>query len=255
MTEATSRLRVDGVSMRFGAVDALRSVDIDVRPGRVLAVLGRNASGKSTLLRVMAGVLEPTAGTVSLEGRSLATWPRATRVRRLGYLAQQPQVVGGFTVAETVAFGGHASGGVAESTIASALGDVGLASLAGRSFRDLSVGQRQRAALARVLVQVASDGVMVLDEPFAAQDPGEVDRLIGVVRVRAAEGRAVVAAVHDASVAHAIADDVLLLDEGRRVFAGPAADGLASDRLAGLFGVAFADGPAGPTPRFGLGLA
>jgi ABC-type hemin transport system ATPase subunit len=109
--------------------------------------------------------------------------------------------------------------------------------------------------MARVLVQVAGDGVMVLDEPFAAQDPGEVERLIRLVRSRAAEGRAVVAAVHDASIAHAIADDVLLLDGGRRVFAGDAAVGLQPARLGSLFGIDFVNGPVGPTPRFGGTLA
>ncbi len=244
------RLSATGLGVRFGRVEALHGIDVEVRPGRVLAVLGRNASGKSTLLRTLAGVQVPSLGVVTLDGRPLDAWPRAMRAQRLGYLAQQPELVGGFTVAESVAFGGHAAGGVGPSGVRNALETVGLAGLAARPFRDLSVGQRQRAAFARVLVQVASDGVLVLDEPFAAQDPGEVDRLIRVVRARAATGRAVVAAVHDATVAHAIADDVVLLDGGRLVFAGPAADGLAPDRLGTLFGIPFTTGPSGPSPRF-----
>ncbi len=254
MTKAAVRLSADGLTVRFGAVEAIAELAVAAPAGRVLAVLGRNASGKSTLLRCLAGVLTPTAGTVALDGRPLKDWPRAGRASRLGYLAQQPQLAGGFTVAESVAFGGHAVGGVAASAVGEALATVGLEPLADRPFGDLSVGQRQRAAMARVLVQVGADGVMILDEPFAAQDPGEVDRLIRVVRARAAEGAAVIAAVHDATVAHAIADDVLLLDGGRVCFAGAAGDGLSPDRLGRLFGLDFVAGPSGPTPRFGLGI-
>lgn len=255
MTDDHPRLLARGLGVRFGRVEALADVGVGIGAGRVLVVLGRNASGKSTLLRVLAGVLNPTGGQVFLDGRSLRDWSPSQRARRLGYLAQQPRLVGGFTVAESVAFGGHAAGGVDAMTVADALDDVGLAALARRPFRDLSVGQRQRAALARVLVQVGDDGVMVLDEPFAAQDPGEVERLIRIVRARAAGGRAVVAAVHDAAIAHAIADDVLLLDGGRRVFLGPAAEGLTPERLGELFGITFTAGPAGPTPCFGGGSA
>lgn len=250
-----TRLAARHLTVRFGSVVALDRVELAASAGRVLTVLGRNASGKSTLLRTLAGALSPSDGCVELDGRPLADRSRRERARRLGYLAQQPELVGGFSLAESVAFGGHAIGGVELGTIESAIARVGLAGLGARPFRELSVGQRQRGALARAVVQVGPDGVLVLDEPFAAQDPGEVHRLVGLIRGLAAEGRTIVAAVHDAATAWSIADDVLLLDAGRVRFAGRAEDGLAPARLAELFGVPFVAGPSGPMPDHGAGAS
>lgn len=243
-----SRLQARGLVVRFGALTAVDGVDLEVDAGRVVTILGRNASGKSTLLRAIAGVQPTDAGEVLVDGRPFGTRSRRERAASMGYLAQQPELIGGFSLAESVAFGGHAVGGAARSTVEEAIARVGLGGLAHRPFRQLSVGQRQRAAFARSIVQVGTEGILVLDEPFAAQDPGEIRRLVELVRSLAAEGRTIVAAVHDAATAWSIADEVVLLEAGRVRFAGPAGEGLAASRLESTFGVPFVAGAGGPMP-------
>lgn len=238
------RLESRGLTVRFGAVTAFQEVDLSIEAGRVLAVLGRNASGKTSLLRALAGVLPPTAGRVLLDDRDLDRWPRGVRARRVGYLAQHPELVGGFSLADAVAFGaGGTHAGVAEALEAVGLGEHGT-----RPFSTLSAGQRQRGAFARLLVQVADDGVVVLDEPCSAQDPGETCRIIGLIRGMAERGISVVVAVHDPAAAWAFADDVHLLDAGRTRYRGPVSEGLSTARLSTLYGAPFVSGPEGPVP-------
>lgn len=181
----------------------LRGVDLDLPAGQTVALMGRNGAGKSTLLRHFSGLLKPTRGSVSAQGR-------------VALLMQNP---GDYLLHDTVA----------EEASETALAAAGLAALAGRDVRDLSGGERQRLALAVVL-----DGepptVITLDEPTRGMDGAAKSRLATWLRRQAAAGCGVIVATHDTEFAARFADRVVLLAEGAVIADGPAREVLASGR-------------------------
>lgn len=241
-------------SVRFGAIEALRAVSLAVHPGERIAIVGRNAAGKSTLLRVLGGLLPATRGVVRLDGRPIGAWSSAARAARIAFVAQRPQLAVSFTLREFVALGRFARPS-APARIDAAIAAVGLGDCPERRFHELSVGQQQRGALARALAQAEPDAVLLLDEPFAAMDYGEVVRSLALLDRHAAGGGVVVCVLHDLALASRLASRVWLLDEGRLVAEGPTAAVLAPSALSARFGVPFvalADGTPVPAwPRSG----
>jgi energy-coupling factor transport system ATP-binding protein len=186
---------------RRGGAAVLRGVDLAVRPGERVALMGRNGAGKSTLLRHAAGLMAPTRGRVSAGGR-------------VALLLQHPD---DYLLHERV--GDEAS--------PPALDAVGLAGLVDRHPRDLSGGQRQRLALAIVLDGTDPAAVVCLDEPTRGMDRAAKGVLADRLRALAAGGTAVIVATHDPEFAAEVADRVVLLADGRPIADGPAASVLA----------------------------
>ena len=239
------------LDVAFGEIAALRGVSLRLPAARITAVVGPNAAGKTTLLRCLAGVLAPDGGEVRLDGTPLGGLAVGRRAPRIAYLGQRSSVVGGHSAAAVVSFGGLTRPRDAAG-IDSALRDVGLHAEAGRPFEDLSAGQRQRVSLARAIHQVAapSEGWLILDEPFAAQDPREVVRILERLAGWRAAGGSAVIAIHDLRIARAIADEVVLLRDGAMMACGATETELVASRMATLFEVPFEDTAWGPVARF-----
>jgi energy-coupling factor transport system ATP-binding protein len=200
---AKPALRMRGVwhELREGPA-ILRGVELTLRPGETLALMGRNGAGKSTLLRHAAGLLEPTRGKVQRAGR-------------VALLLQNP---GDYFIHE------HAG---QEASVA-ALRSVGLVDMAERNPRDLSGGERQRLALAIVTDTREPPVVLALDEPTRGMDRESKAQLARELRARAARGMAVIVATHDPEFAAACAERAILLADGRVI-----ADDQAAELLAG----------------------
>jgi len=215
---ARTSIAVTGVRVRYAdrPVDALRCPDVTIGAGRITAVVGPSGAGKTTLLQVLAGLVAPDAGSVVVGARDLADVDPAQWRAQLGYLAQQPGLFAG-TVADNLRLGDHAGGedGLTERAwLAQAAADEvvaelpdGAATLVGEGGVSLSVGQRQRLALARVFARDAR--LLLLDEPTSALGAATERRVLAAVR-RHAAGRTVVVATHRPAVV-AIADDVVVL--------------------------------------------
>lgn len=245
-------IRLEKADVRFGDVRALQGASLDIEPGVVTAILGPNAAGKSTLLRVLAGVQPLRAGAVSIDGIELAAMSMRHRARKIGFLGQRGGVSGPFLTREVVGFGGFASGSGRGGfrSVEAAIDAVGLSADANRPFNQLSIGQQQRAGLARVLVQVdpAEGGVLLLDEPFSAQDPREIERIASLLREFAAAGGAVAAAMHEIGVAWSVADHAVLLAGGSVADAGEIESVLSPEALHSIFGTRFIRSEHGPVP-------
>lgn len=217
---------------------ALSDVTAEAAPGQVCAVIGRNGSGKSTLLRLCSGLAVPGAGTVTWHGRELHRLREPERAAHCAYVPQRPWLSAAFTVREVVELASTGTQcGVHQP--AEALEAMGLRALAERMWHEVSEGERSRAVIARALVQCRPDGLLVLDEPFAALDPGECARLASVLRCVATRGVLVMAAVHQVGIASALASSVWWLEKGRMHASGPAEVVLDADALAQTFGVPF----------------
>lgn len=229
--------------------NVLHDVSCQLHAGRVTIIAGPNGAGKSTLLRVLLGVLAPSAGSITLDDAPLATIAAPLRARHLAYMPQRSSVAFAFSVQEVVAFGAlNASPAQARAIALECLTQVGLADRASEPFASLSVGQQQRATLARALAQLrinppAGTRALLADEPLSAQDPASALRMCELlVDLARSQRLAVVCVMHDLSLARRIADDAVLLTcDGRVAAAGPANEVMTPPNLATVFGVRFAE--------------
>jgi len=210
------RARLEGVHASHPGREVLRAVDLTLRAGEITALAGPNGCGKTTLLRVLAGLHRPEAGAVVLDGADVTDRPAERRFPTLGMVGQDPgrhllteRVRDEVTLALARLPIPH---GERRARVARALEELRLADLADQHPLDLSVGQRERVALAAILV--AEPGVILLDEPTRGMDPEGAEALGAVVRRRAGEGAAVLVATHDPGFARAVADRNLILADG-----------------------------------------
>ncbi|WP_411138412.1 ABC transporter ATP-binding protein [Streptomyces sp. C10] len=210
---------ISGLGVRLGRTEALHGVDLTVRGGETIALMGRNGAGKSTLLTTLVGMHEPSSGTVRVGGAvPHRTSPRAL-LRHVGLVPQEPRDL---LYADTVAAectaadqDAGAPAGSCRALVARLLPDVPESV----HPRDLSEGQRLALALAVVLT--ARPPLLLLDEPTRGLDYAAKARLIEVLRTLAAEGHAIVLATHDVELAAELAHRVVILADGEIVADGP----------------------------------
>ncbi|MDD5307883.1 MAG: ABC transporter ATP-binding protein [Deltaproteobacteria bacterium] len=224
--------------------DAVAGVDLRASAGRILVLTGPNGAGKSTLLAVLAGILAPRRGRVTIDGRDVCSLPGPERARLMGYLPQEVRASAPFTVREVVALGRFPHGrGLAFETdddlcaVDEALAATGMTALAGRPFGELSGGEKQRVLIASILAQ--GPRVLLLDEPTSALDLGRKAEVFAILRERARKGAAVVVVTHDLNLAGVFADEVALLAKGVILVLGPPAQVLRREVLEPAYGPAF----------------
>lgn len=242
------RLIADNIGVvRQPARVVLCDVSFALAPGRVTGIVGPNGAGKSTLLKALAGVLPVTSGQVTLDATPLGNIDRQQRARAIAYLPQERSVHWPLPVRDIVALGrlphrGSPAGDSAadRAAIDAALATMDLVALADRPANQLSGGELGRALIGRALAQQAA--IILADEPAAGLDPAHALDLFGVLQRLAADGRTVVVAHHDLSMAARFCHDIVVLAQGRVAVAGAACDVLTRARLEPVFGVHFAIG-------------
>jgi manganese transport system ATP-binding protein len=236
----SAAIAVAGLSVRYGDVVALDDVNLDLRPGRVCALIGMNGSGKSTLLKAIVGLVRPTHGGVLIDGEEPA---RARRRGVLAYVPQSEDVDWRFPVSvrDVVMMGRYGRQGFTRhprpadrAAVADALARVDLTALADRQIGRLSGGQRKRAFVARGIAQDA--GILLLDEPFAGVDKPSEATIVRLLRDLAAEGRTVLVTTHDLAGVAALADEAILLQQ-RVLVHGTPAEVLTPENLSRAFGL------------------
>jgi ABC-type uncharacterized transport system ATPase subunit len=218
-------LHLEGVSRRFGSVQALQDASLTVRKGTVHALLGENGAGKTTLMRVVFGLLAPDRGQVRWNGAPLTIASPADALRAgIGMVHQHFTLVPAMTVAENVALGGH--GGFdaarAEARVNEVAARAGLSLDAHARVDTLPVGAQQRCEIVKALARDVQ--LLILDEPTAVLAPSEAAELLSWMRRFADAGNAVVLITHKLRDALAVADDVTVLQRGRTVYTARAAE-------------------------------
>ncbi|WP_138933806.1 ABC transporter ATP-binding protein [Roseovarius arcticus] len=208
-------IQLDGISRRFGSITALADITLSVRQGEFLALLGPSGCGKTTLLRLIAGFLDPSAGELSIGGKRMNTVPPDRRP--VNTVFQNYALFPHMDVADNIAFGlKRARLPKAEITqrVKETLELVGMAAFAARWPNELSGGQQQRVALARAIVNRPK--VLLLDEPLAALDLKLRKRMqIELKRLHEKLGMTFILVTHDQEEALTIADRIVVMDHGK----------------------------------------
>jgi iron complex transport system ATP-binding protein len=232
----------------------LNDVSVRFERGRVTALLGPNGAGKTTLLTCLAGLRMPDAGHVHLDDVDVNAIERRARARRIGLLPQNSEVHWDVDVATLVGLGRFPHRGRwGESAddkraVLAAMAAADVTQFAERSARQLSGGERGRVLLARVLA--GEPEWLLADEPLASFDPAHQLDVLDQLRAVAARGAGVLVVLHDLCHAARVADDVVLLREGRVIAQGPRDDVLIAERVRETFGIDVYVSHAGQGERF-----
>lgn len=215
----TTALETHGVCFGYDDRLLLKDISFAIGAGELVALIGPNGGGKTTLLKTLLGILPPRSGSVNLCGQSLASLKPLTRARTIAYVSQQPALSFPLTVRELVYLGRYPYGGRGKESQAdsravdTALERTAAAHLRERRFSTLSGGEKQKVLIARALAQQAR--VLLLDEPTLHLDLHfQLEILTGLRRLCMAEGITVVTVLHDINLAAQFADKALLLKNG-----------------------------------------
>ncbi|MBY5350083.1 ABC transporter ATP-binding protein [Rhizobium leguminosarum] len=215
-------LTIENISKRYGPVQALKDISLEVSAGSRTAVVGPSGSGKTTLLRIIAGFEQPDVGRVTLDGEVLADGPATVPAhkRGIGIVSQDGALFPHLSVAENIGFGFERRAADREKRVLELLDMVELdRGMLARRPHQLSGGQQQRVALARALGR--KPRLMLLDEPFSALDTGLRENMRkAVARVLQTAGITTILVTHDQEEALTFADQVAVLREGRLIQAG-----------------------------------
>lgn len=232
-------LRLTKVSASLGGHPILHDVSLEIVPGELVALVGPNGAGKTTLLSVMSGDVEPSSGTAELDGVELRRWKVCALARQRAVLPQEQRLAFGFRVVDVVRMGRAPWARLPEedlddTIVAESMHRTDVLGLAERTFPTLSGGEKARTSFARVLAQQTS--VVLLDEPTAALDIRHQEQVLAEARRLAADGHAVVAVLHDLTVAAAHADRICVLAGGRVRADGSPREVMQPDVLGEVYG-------------------
>ena len=250
------RLRARGLTVGYDRVEVIANLDVEIPSGKITAIIGANACGKSTLLKTLARLLRPRAGRVELDGQDLHAMRSVTVAQTLAMLPQSPLAPEGITVGDLVARGRYPRQGLwrrwtseDDHAVAEALRRTDTLDLVDRVVDELSGGQRQRVWIALALAQQTD--ILLLDEPTSALDLAhQIDVLELLRELNADAGRTIVLVLHDLNQAARYADHLIGMRGGAIVAEGPATEVITAARVAEIFGleVAVLDDPVTGTP-------
>jgi ABC-2 type transport system ATP-binding protein len=216
----TAAIATGGLTKRFGTLNAVDGIDLDVPSGSVYGFLGPNGSGKTTTIRILLGLVFPTAGTHAMLGM-----PTAAALRRVGALVEgpafHPYLSGTANLHRLDAADRTADPATARRRVGEALERVGLTAAAGKRYRNYSLGMRQRLGIAAALLQPRE--LLILDEPTNGLDPQGTREVRALISTLARDGVTVFLSSHLLSEVEQLCSDVGMMSAGRLVWQGPLA--------------------------------
>ena len=234
-------LRIENLRFSYYGKSIINGIDLDIGTG-LTVLLGPNGCGKTTLIRLMCGHLNPESGSCTLDGREIRTIPARSRARRLAYVSQRGYAGGDISVRDSVLLGRYAVAGILRSYTAldisaaeNAMARCGVLELADRSVLALSGGELQRVLLAKALAQIyyapgSAFSALLLDEPVTGLDIKHQLRFMALAKEISAE-RCVVAVLHDIELAARFAQRIIVIKDGSVFADGSPAEVLTADVL------------------------
>lgn len=206
----TSIIRVESVIKQFGRFAALRGVSAEFDAGRFHAILGDNGAGKTTLLRALAGLAQPTQGSISIFGKS----PQAA-CRDIGYMAHPSLLYDEMSGMENLRYFARLYGIPGDSRCEEAIRSVGLDPALTRGVGQYSQGMRQRMSLARAILH--DPKILLLDEPFSNVDVTSAHEMVGLLKGMCESGKTIFVVTHQAMLLEGVADEFIWMQAGQIV--------------------------------------
>jgi len=232
---------IENLCFSYGEKEVLKNISFSAEYGQFLSVLGPNGVGKSTLFRCMLGLLLPTKGGTSIDGKPVADMGAAQLAQRIAYIPQSHNPVFNFCVFDMVLMGTTAQLGSFESPkkeqtaqAEAALERLGITHLKDRGYGNVSGGERQLTLIARAIAQQAK--ILVMDEPSASLDFGNRIRVMQTVRALAKDGYAVIQSTHDPDQAFLYSDKILALHNGEVLTWGSPQETVCDSLMSELYG-------------------
>ncbi|HEX5320095.1 MAG TPA: ABC transporter ATP-binding protein [Stellaceae bacterium] len=213
-------IRAEALTKRYGDKVAVDRIDLEVRAGEIVGILGPNGSGKTTTILMLLGLTEPTGGRATVSGFDPLREPLEVK-RRVGYLPDQIGFYEGLSARDNLTYTARLAGltrGEIDARFADALGRVGLAESARARVSTFSHGMRQRLGLAEILMK--RPAVAILDEPTTALDPHSTQEFLAMIRALKNDGTAVLLSSHHLDQVQSVCDRVALFNRGRIALAG-----------------------------------
>ncbi|WP_027086403.1 ABC transporter ATP-binding protein [Cohnella panacarvi] len=252
-----SRLRTTELSLAYGSRQIVKQLSVEVPDGKITALVGANGSGKSTILKSMARILNPVQGGVYLDGKLIHRQPTKEVAKQLAILPQNPTSPEGLTVRELVSFGryphqrGFGNMNAEDNRMIEwALHATGMTEFRDRSVDQLSGGQRQRAWIAMALAQ--GTDVLLLDEPTTFLDMAhQIEVMTLLEKLNREQQRTIIMVVHDLNHAARFAQHLIALKQGVVLYEGNPQEVMTSRMLRDVFGI---DADVIPDPRTGAPL-
>jgi len=228
--------------VRHGRATPLKGLNLEVRPGEMVGLLGPNGSGKTTAARALMGLVRLERGAAEIGGQSVAHLPAKERARLVAYLPQSRPVAWPIAVHEAIALGRFAYGAqtgrlspLDQAAVDEAVKACDLSALLMRDITTLSGGEAARVHVARALAAKAP--AMIADEPTAALDPLHQWTIMQVLARQAAQGSGILTVVHDVALAVQFCTRVVVIKEGQALASGPPAEVLTPELLATAYGI------------------
>ena len=221
-------VRMAHIAKRFGDCQAVRDASLEVMPGEIHALVGENGAGKSTMMRILAGIYPPDAGTIEVLGRDVTGWSAAQAIdASVGMVHQHFMLVPTLTIAENVILGREPTRGLAidmaraQREVEMAAERSGFRMNVRQHVRELSVGEQQRVEILKTLVRGAR--MLILDEPTAVLSPPEVEELWRVLRALRDDGGTIILITHKLDEVTEISNTITVMRAGRTVARFPTA--------------------------------
>ena len=241
-TNERIQLKVSGINVTRRKRQILKGVDLDLRIGEVLGLIGANGSGKSTLLKSILGFLPSESGSIDIQGRAIQDYTPTALARKVAYLAQENECRWPLTVARIVALGRMPHQTAWQSLtekdweiVQQAMQTVEVEHLAQRTITRLSGGERRRVLFARALA--SEPDILFADEPTAGLDPFHQLHLMELLRKLTRLGKSVVVVLHDLTHASRFCDRLVLLKEGEVLASGTASEVLTPEHLEAAYAI------------------
>lgn len=237
----TPVVRVENISVGYGDIKILEDVSLAVEEGSFIGILGPNGCGKTTFLRSLSRILEPSTGTIYIDGTDISSYETKNLAKILGCVRQETDVAFPFTAREIVLMGRHPHIGrlapLSEEDLRiadEAMATTNTSHLAGRLITELSGGERQRVLIARTLAQQPK--ILLLDEPTSHLDINHQLEILRLIRDLTPE-ITVIGVFHDLNIASCFCDRLILMNEGKILAAGTPAEVLTEERVRSVFQV------------------
>ncbi|MFW6110878.1 MAG: ABC transporter ATP-binding protein [Thermoproteota archaeon] len=233
------KIEIRELEFSYHSTPVLKNVNLEVKGGDRVAIIGPNASGKTTLLKCINGILKPQKGSILIDGVKMEKLGREESAKRIGYVPQMGKDNSPSPVFDIVLMGRRPHGGWKPSKrdleiVSEIIGKLGLEEISMRDVKEISGGQKQKVLIARALAQ--NPEVLLLDEPTSSLDLRHQLEVLNLITDQAKKGISVVMAMHDLNLAARYSNKIIMLDEGE-IFATGGKEVLTPENVESVYGV------------------